>query len=491
MTTPTRDLAFASAAALRPGLVSGEISPVDVMESVLSQIEQYNGDHEGGVNALTEVFPEAAMASALEAQEIFAGLRRSGDTPPPLLGIPIAAKEKHFLAGERHSEGYTPWAERRAAADHPLISRLRNAGAIVHARTTTPEFSASTFTHSTLWGVTRNPWNPSATPGGSSGGSAAALAAGMTILATASDIGGSTRVPAGFCGVVGYKAPYGRVPGVGALSADTYRGDGGLARTVDDMALLHGLIAGRHPADHRSWGPTGAPDFLGHSADLSQLRIAMDLRAGDFPVSAAVASDFAALAETLRAAGAEVVDVSLPVSSDTIVETAQMHFGQIISQVIAESIGDDPQAATQYVREVLIDSAAAASRSTLIDSLRADAAVQQAIAATMQGFDVLITPTQGAELLAADQDIRAGFDVDGVHEAVLMKAHMTLPFNIANGCPVMALPMGISPSGVPTSAQIIGHPYDERMVFTVSRAIQRLLPAVGSPDLTSFAPLPA
>ncbi|MBP6686163.1 MAG: amidase [Leucobacter sp.] len=454
------------------------------MDSVLTQIERHNGDREGGVNAFTEVFPEAARASAVAAQEAFAKFRRNGETPPPLLGIPIAAKEKHFLAGERHSEGYAPRADRRAAEDHPLITRLRAAGAIVHARTTTPEFSASTFTHSSLWGVTRNPWNLATTPGGSSGGSGAALAAGMTILATASDIGGSTRVPAGFCGVVGYKAPYGRVPGVGALSADTYRGDGGMARSVDDMALLHGLIAGRHPADHRSWGPTGAPEFLGQSADLSHLRIAMDLRAGDFPVSAAVTRDFAALAEVLRATGAEVVDVSLPVSSDTIVETAQMHFGQIISQVIAESIGVDPGAATQYVREVLIDSAAAASRSTLIDSLRADAAVQQAIAATMQGFDVLITPTQGAEHLAADQDIRAGFDVDGVHEAVLMKAHMTLPFNIANSCPVMALPMGISPSGVPTSAQIIGHPYDERMVFTVSRAIQQLLPQIGSPTLT-------
>ncbi|MFD1203423.1 amidase [Leucobacter albus] len=477
MTEPTQELAFETATSLRPRFLSGELSPVDVVDSVLAQIEQHNGDRERGINALTEVFPDEARAAARAAQELFAKCRRSGDDPPALLGVPVAAKEKHFLAGMRHSEGYAPWAQRRAEADHPLITRLRDAGAIIHARTTTPEFSASTFTHSRLWGTTRNPWNLAATPGGSSGGSAAALAAGMTVLATASDIGGSTRVPAGFCGLLGYKAPYGRVPGVGALSADTYRGDGGLARTVDDMALLHGVLAGRHPTDHRSWGPNGTPEFLGLSAELSGLRIAMDMHAGDFPVSAAVSADFAELAEALRRAGAEVTEVSFPFSSDTIIETAQMHFGQIISQVIAESIADDPGAATDYVHEVLHDSAHAAQTSSLIDSLRADATVQQQIAGTMAGFDVMITPTQGAEMLAAEQDIRAGFDVDGVHVPLLMKAHMTLPFNIANSCPVMAIPMGVSPSGVPTSAQVIGHPYDERMVFTVSRAIEQLLPS--------------
>ncbi|MBP6684715.1 MAG: amidase, partial [Leucobacter sp.] len=131
MNTFAPELAYASASDLRPRLVSGEISPVDVMDSVLTQIERHNGDREGGVNAFTEVFPEAARASAEAAQEAFAKFRRNGDTPPPLLGIPIAAKEKHFLAGERHSEGYAPRADRRAAEDHPLITRLRAAGAIV------------------------------------------------------------------------------------------------------------------------------------------------------------------------------------------------------------------------------------------------------------------------------------------------------------------------------------------------------------------------
>ena len=162
----------------------------------------------------------------------------------------MAAKEKHGLQGRTLSQGLVTRKDTIAATDHPVIDRIRRAGGIIHARTTTPELSCATVTHSPLWGVTRNPWNQQFSPGGSSGGSGAALAAGFAPLATASDIAGSTRLPASFTGTVGYKAPYGRIPGLAPLSADHYRGDGPMARTVADTALLANIMSGRHHGDH-------------------------------------------------------------------------------------------------------------------------------------------------------------------------------------------------------------------------------------------------
>lgn len=170
----------------------------------------------------------------------------------------MATKEKHGIAGLRLEQGLAAHRGRIAEQDHPVVERIRAAGGIIHARTTSPEFSCATVTHSPMWGVTRNPWNRRTSPGGSSGGAGAALAAGFTTLATASDIAGSTRIPAGFTGTVGYKAPYGRIPGLPPLAADWYRGDGPMGRTVADVALLSSVLAGRHPADHASWGAHGA-----------------------------------------------------------------------------------------------------------------------------------------------------------------------------------------------------------------------------------------
>ncbi len=137
-----------------------------------------------------------------------------------------------------------------------FVQRILDAGGIVHARTTTPEFSCAPVTWTKLWGVTRNPWHPDYSPGGSSGGSGAALAAGSTTLATGSDIGGSIRIPASFCGVVGFQPPYGRVPEVEVFNLDHYCHEGPMARTVADCALLENVIAGPIRATWRRSGPS-------------------------------------------------------------------------------------------------------------------------------------------------------------------------------------------------------------------------------------------
>jgi aspartyl-tRNA(Asn)/glutamyl-tRNA(Gln) amidotransferase subunit A len=167
----------------------------------------------------------------------------------------VATKEKHTIAGRSLTEGSLANKGVIAAESAPVVERVQAAGGIIHARTTTPEFSIAACTHTPMWGVTRNPWNTGFSPGGSSGGAGAALAAGSTPLATAPDIAGSTRIPASFTGTVGFKAPYGRIPGVPPLNMDFYRCDGPMARTVDDAALLTNVLAGPDPRDHLSLRP--------------------------------------------------------------------------------------------------------------------------------------------------------------------------------------------------------------------------------------------
>lgn len=475
------DLALADATELTAAFRAGTVSPVEVMEAVLDRIDSTNGDGQTGINAFTELFPEDAIAAARIAQDRYATARRTGAETPSLLGVAVAAKEKHFIKGKTFSEGHAPWADRTSVRDHPVIERLNAAGAIIHGRTTTPEFSATTYTHSGLWGVTRNPWNLAATPGGSSGGSGAALAAGMATLATASDIGGSTRIPSSFCGVVGYKAPYGRVPGVPPLSGDTYRGDGAMGRSVDDVALLHGVIAGRHPVDHASWGPHESPTIPGVPASLRATRIAVDLQAGNFPISDSVRANTLNLVELLRGAGADIEFVSLPWTPEQVISTALLHFGTLLTPALKQNLNENLEDTNTYVRWMIETSTNAARGKTVADSLREDAAIQAGLARTMSGFDVLITPTQGIDMLPAGHDQSRGIDIDDRHFEDTLHAHMTLPFNIANRCPVVALPSGLSGAGIPTGIQVVGHPLEEHTVFSVSRAIENLLPRMGYP----------
>ncbi len=206
------DLHYVDASTALAHFRSRTLSPVELMQAVISRTEALNPF----INAFTETLFAEALTAARSAEAMY---RQGGDVPV-LLGVPVAAKEKHGIRGRTLSQGLVAHQDAITNASHPVIERIQQAGGIIHARTTTPEYSCATVTHSPLWGVTRNPWNTRYSPGGSSGGSAAAVAAGFSTLATASDIAGSTRLPASFTGIVGFKAPYGRIPGLAPLSAD-------------------------------------------------------------------------------------------------------------------------------------------------------------------------------------------------------------------------------------------------------------------------------
>lgn len=467
MTTATSSdgLAYLSALEALRLFRSRELSPVELLQAQVDRTAQVNGV----VNALSESLFEEALVQARDAEASY----RSGGDLPPLLGIPAATKEKHAIAGRSLSQGLMSCKDDVATVDHPVVSALRRSGAIIHSRTTSPEFSCATVTHSRLWGITRNPWNPRYSPGGSSGGAGAALAAGMATLATASDIAGSTRIPAAFTGTVGFKAPYGRIPGLPPLSADHYRGDGPMGRSVADVVLLTNVLTGRHRMDHTSLWPHNI--VTDRPADPKGLRVALCVRMGDYPVDKEVETNTREVAAALASAGALVEEIELPWTSRRITEIGFIHFGHILGPAMTAATEGHGHL-EDYTRRFIADAEAAASRSSYLEGLTAEAQVQSELATAMQGFDVLLCPTSSTPALEADADYTDGITVDGQHLQHYWESHLTLPFNIANRCPVLAVPSGLSSSSVPTGVQIVGHPYEDQRVFAVGALVEELRP---------------
>lgn len=467
-----------------------ELSPVELMEAIIARTEAVNGE----INALTETLFEEALPAARQAAAKYA---RGWDLAP-LLGLPVAAKEKHGLKGRTLSQGLVARKDELASEDHPVIDRIRRAGGIVHARTTTPEYSCATVTHSPLWGVTRNPWNLELSPGGSSGGSGAALAAGLAPLATASDIAGSTRLPASFTGTVGYKAPYGRIPGVAPLSADHYRGDGPMARTVADTALLAGVMAGQHRGDHTSLADSPRPwppglekyddgDSVAGTA-VTGMKIALCIRLGNYPVAPDVEANTRAVAAALRDAGAIVQEIELPWTTTSISRTMFTHFGYLLGPAMEDDTEGSTELLAPYTRRFMADARRAAEESRFVDGIRAETRLQAELAAAMAGFDALICPASAVAALDADGMYLDGIDAGGQELEHYWQGHMTAPFNIANRCPVLAVPSGMADCGIPTGVQIVGHPYDDATVFKVGAAVETVRPwAARRPGIWAMA----
>lgn len=467
-----------------------ELSPVELMEAVIARTEAVNGE----INALTETLFEEALPAARQAAAKYA----RGRDLTPLLGLPVAAKEKHGLKGRTLSQGLVASKDELAAEDHPVIDRIRRAGGIIHARTTTPEYSCATVTHSPLWGVTRNPWNLQFSPGGSSGGSGAALAAGLAPLATASDIAGSTRLPASFTGTVGYKAPYGRIPGLAPLSADHYRGDGPMARTVADAALLANVMAGRHPGDHTSLADSPGLAVAGPethdggasvaAASVAGMRIALCIRLGNYPVAADVEANTRAVAAALRDAGAVVQEIELPWTTESISRTMFTHFGYLLGPAMEDETEGSTELLAPYTRRFMADARRAAEANRFVDGIRAETRLQAELAAAMAGFDALICPASAVAALDAEGMYLDGIDAGGQQLEHYWQGHMTAPFNIANRCPVLAVPSGMADCGIPTGVQIVGRPYDDATVFTVGAAVEAVRPwSARRPDILAMA----
>lgn len=434
-----------------------ELSPVELLESVIAR----TAATEPTINAVTEQWIDDARTAAATSEKRFA----AGGPVGALEGIPVLLKDEHPIAGHRLEDGCLLERGNIAEETHPIVERIQQAGAVIHGRTTTPEYCCAPVTHSKLWGITRNPWNTDFTPGGSSGGSGAVLAAGSTLLATGSDIGGSIRIPASFCGVVGFKPPFGRVPGMAPFNSDTYCADGPMGRSVADVALLQNVISGPWVGDAASLREIAA--VSGVAGPLRGIRIALCIDLGGYEVDSAIEANTRTVAAALIAAGAVVDEVTLPWGPERVQATAWPHFGAVMGPFI-ESIADgDADRAAQLMPYTRAFAAKAAAGGDYVSGLVAESAFYRPFAELMTGYDALVCPTIATAGLVADEPC--------TDSTVVFSKLMTLPFNVIGRVPVLAVPSGVAPNGVPTGVQIVGRSYDDTTVFRVGAALEQEL----------------
>lgn len=447
------DLNYLTAIEASGLLARGEVSPVELLDAMVAR----TAHTEPAIDAVTEQMLDEAYAAARNSEQRF----RDG-TARALEGIPIMLKEEQPIAGRLSEEGSL--LEQGTIADntHPIIDRIRDAGAVIHARTTTPEFCCAPVTHSSLWGTTRNPFNLSMTPGGSSGGSGAVLAAGSTILATGSDIGGSIRIPSSYCGVVGFKPPFGRVPGLSPFNSDTYCADGPMARSVSDTALLQNVIAGPWPGDQASLRPQLL--VSGEPQRLDGVKIALCIELGGYDPDPEVIANTLDFADALRRAGAIVEEVTLPWTPDRVLEIAWAHFGAVMGPFIESVSDEDPAKIAQLMPYTRAFIGAAGGAASYIEGVEAEAEFYRPLGELLEKYDALVCPTIANVGMSANEPC--------TDSAAVFSELMTLPFNVVGRVPVLAVPSGRASNGVPTGVQIVGRTYDDQTVFQIGAAVE-------------------
>jgi Asp-tRNA(Asn)/Glu-tRNA(Gln) amidotransferase A subunit family amidase len=444
---------------------AGELSPTELLASVIARAEAV----EPTVNAFAERRFEDASTAAQDSEARYArgaGIR-------PLEGLPVALKEEVPVAGWSWTWGSVPFADQIADHTSPIAERILGSGAVVHARTTTPEFSCAGFTHSKLWGITRNPWNPEYAVGGSSGGSGASLASGTSLLASGSDIGGSIRIPASFNGMVGFKPPYGRVPQDPPFNLDHFCHEGPLARSVADAALFQNVLAGPHPHDVASLRPK--VEIPTEPGGIEGWRIAVSVDLGGYPVVDDVTANTRAVAEALRSAGATVDEIEIGWDREELIVAARAHFAAIFGAWIAGMVERYDDALTEYTRAWAEDIAVAQTVS-FVEGLELEGRITAALGDLLEGYRALIAPTTSSNDHRAGDDYLGTLRPGGGPLDRQYDLYMTMPFNICSRHPVLAVPSGFDPNGVPTGVQVVGRTYTDADVFRVGAAVEAARP---------------
>ena len=467
------DLHYLSATEALARFRDRSLSPVELLDAVIARAEAV----EPTVNALCHARFEEAREEARAAEARYA----RGDARG-LEGIPLAIKEEEEVAGQPWTQGSLIYKDLVAERSSVFAQRMLDAGAIVHARTTAPEFSCALFTHSRLHGVTRNPWNPAFGVGGSSGGAGAALAAGTTTLASGSDIGGSIRAPASFNGVVGFKPPYGRVPQAAPFNLDTYCHCGPLARTVADTALYENVLAGPDPADIVSLRPKYVLPSSFDGVEGMRLAVSVDLD-GSWPIDPEIRANTLACAEALRDAGAVVDEVSIDVPNDLVMRASAIHFRLGFGAWIAAEAAAHPDEVTAYAAAFGREMAEEAADGALLEKLEIEARLYAPVGALLETYDALLCPTVGTRgLVAGDDYVGHGLEVGGRYVARYFHMALTPVFNVMSRLPVLNVPSGFADNGVPTGLQIAGRTYDDVTTFRVGAALERARPWLDMPE---------
>ncbi len=457
----SNDLALMSARTMLAKFRDGRLSPVEATKAALQAIER----HDPSLNAFVMVDAEGALEAAAESEE-----RWRLEVPKGRLdGVPTSIKDLLLtngwptLRGSKAVSPDQPWTE-----DAPATARLKEHGAVLLGKTTTPEFGWKGVTDSPLTGITRNPWNPERTPGGSSGGAAVAVASGMGALAVGTDGGGSIRIPAAFTGIFGFKPSFGRVPAFPLSPFGTLAHIGPMTRSVADAALMLTVLAEPDPRDWYALPYDGAD----YTADLDQgvkeVKIAFSPTLGGHRVDPEVAALVAAAAAKFRELGAEVEEAEpdLPDCG----EIFRTHWFAGAANLLA---GFDAEQRAMMDKG-LQDIAEQGARCSLLDYLAA-VKEREALGVAMnrfhQDYELLLTPSLPVPAFDAGLEQPPGSG----QERWIDWTPFSYPFNLTRQ-PAASVPCGLTSEGLPVGLQIVGPAYEDAQVLRAARAYEKAAP---------------
>ncbi len=448
-----------SAGELCTAIRAGAVSSREVVQAHLDRIAAVNGS----VNAVTAVFDADALAAADAADAALASGRQSG----PLHGLPITVKENIDVRGSATTHGIVSLKDAIADRDAPVIGHLKAAGAIVIGRTNSPDFGLRWHTDNDLHGATLNPWNPSRTPGGSSGGEAVALATGMSPLGIGNDMGGSTRQPAVNCGVCGLRPSTGKVSRIMSsmssappmLYEQVACVNGPMARRVEDLQLALDVMSRPDPTDP-AWIPAVAPP----EPEAGQLRVALVGDPSGDGVAPAVGRALAAAAASLEQAGYAIEEITPPLieeADETIQRLAETEVAAYLQQTLP-LMSDD---AAKVLKAIVDEGRADAGRYR--DAIAQRHRIAEAWSGLMSDFPLVLGPVSTME------PFEVGYDTGGrdVMRRLIRSFRLTELCNLL-GLPSVALPVTVE-NGVPHGVQIIARKFDEDRCFAAAAAIEQ------------------
>jgi len=451
----SKEIAMMSATQLVALYRKKKLSPVEATRAALAQIAAHNSR----LNAFNLVDEAAALAAARRAEARW----RKGKPLGPVDGVPASVKDLLLAKGwptRRGSKAIDPnqpWIE-----DAPAVARLREGGAVLLGKTTTPEFGWKGVTDSPLAGITRNPWNPRMTPGGSSGGAAVAAATGMGALHLGTDGGGSIRIPAGFTGIFGFKPSYGRVPAYPPSPFVTVAHTGPMTRTVEDAALLLTVIARPDTRDFYALPDDGCDYRKGLGAGIKGLRVAFAPTLGGRHVEPEVAGLVAKAAKAFKALGARLSEAALDLGNYGEVFRPFWFAGaaNLLSQFAPEQ--------KRLMDPGLVAVAEEGARITMAEyfaATKAREAMGLAMAAFHQRYHLLLLPTLPLPAFEAGRDT----PMTSAGETWVDWTPFTYPFNLTKQ-PAATVPCGLTAAGLPVGLQIVGRLYDDMTVLRAARA---------------------
>jgi aspartyl-tRNA(Asn)/glutamyl-tRNA(Gln) amidotransferase subunit A len=465
------DLTALSALELLDRYRAKQVSPVEVAQATLRRIEQLNPR----LNAFCLLDPDTTLAQARAAEARW----QRGAPMGRLDGVPVSIKDIIYtrgwptLRGSQTIDRAGPWEH-----DAPATARLREHGAVFLGKTTTPEFGWKAVTDSPLTGITRNPWNPAKTTGGSSGGAAAAVATGMGPLAVGTDGGGSIRMPCGFTGVFGLKPSFGRVPAWPLSPFGTVAHLGPMTRTVSDAALMLNVLA---LPDARDWYalPYDARDYLaGIDEGVRGLRIAFSLDLGYVTVDAEVAAHVTAAAKRFEQLGARVEAVDP--GFDNPLALFNMHWFAGAAFLASGFSVEQRKRLDPGLQEV-IAAGEQISRQALQEAAHLRGELGVCMQLFHQKYDLLLTPTLPIPAFDAGQEVPD----PRAQKRWTEWTPFSYPFNLTQQ-PAASIPCGLTTAGLPVGLQIVGPRYADALVLRAARAIETLLPR-RMPDLSALA----